>query len=131
MLEEPSNLNFSQKTGHSYLNIKPPELLVACLGATSLSELKPENLSVALREMRHMPSVMNLINAISLTPQARVLMEIAIASVALQCGGLQAFFSGSNALQDYTTDVELLGHPLPVLTNPNQQQRSRTEKVWP
>ena len=78
-----------------------------------------------------MPSVMSLINAISLTPQARVLIERAIASVALQCGGSQAFFSGSNALQDYTTDVELLGHPLPVLTNPNQQQRSRTENVWP
>ena len=30
-----------------------------------------------------------------------------------------------------TTDVELLGHPFPVLTNPNRQQHSRTEPIWP
>ena len=69
--EEQSNFIFSnQKTGHSKLYIKPPELPIACLGATSLSKLKRETLSVALWEMRHMPSVMSLINAMSLTPQA-------------------------------------------------------------
>ena len=41
------------------------------------------------------------------------------------------FFSSVKTLQDYSTDVELMGHPLPVLTNPNHHLNSRTERVWP
>ena len=86
MLEGHSDLISAQKTGLSHLNVKTVDNPVACLGATSIvsvSDVKPENISAALREMRHMPSVMSLINAISLTPQARVLVERALASVAL------------------------------------------------
>ena len=51
--------------------------------------------------------------------------------MAIQCGGAKDFFASNNALQDYTNNVELLGHPLPVLFKPNLQERSRAESIWP
>ena len=76
---------------------------------------------MAIREMKRMPRVVSMFNSMSLTPQARVLLEQAVAAIATQCGGTQAFFANNNALQDYTTDATLLGQPLPVLTKPNKQ----------
>ena len=85
--------------------------------------------SMAIREMKHMPNIVSLFNSMNLTPQARILLEQAVANVAIQCGGANSLFASTNSLQDYTTDVELLGHPLPILTKPNPHQNSRTELI--
>ena len=106
------------------------DLQVALPGATfSLVDpkQKTETLSIALGAMKRMPSMVSMLNSLSLNPQARILLERAVANVAIQCGGTQSFFSSVNTLQDYSTDVELMGHPLPNLTNPNHHLNSRTE----
>ena len=90
-----------------------------------------ETLSLALSAIKRMASMVSMFNSLSLNPQARILLERAVANVAMQCGGTQSFFSSVNTLQDYSTDVELMGHPLPVVTNPNHHLNSRTEQVWP
>ena len=78
-----------------------------------------------------MSGVVSMFNSMSLTPQAQILLEQAVADIATQCGGTQAFFANNNALHDYTTDATLLGHLFHVLTKPNKQQNSRAEPVWP
>ena len=81
---------------------------------------KNKVLSLAIREMKRMPGVVSMFNSMSLTPKARILLKQAVAAIATQCGGAQAFFANNNALQDYTTEATLLGQPLLVLTKPNK-----------
>lgn len=44
--------------------------------------------------------------------------------------GPQAFFTNNNGLQHYTTDIEFIGHILPVLTE-EREMRSGTKQTWP
>ena len=62
-------------------------------------------LSMAIREMKQMPNVVSLFNSMNLTPQGRLLLEQAVAGVAMQCGGAMSLFSSVNSSQDYTTDA--------------------------
>ena len=46
-------------------------------------------------------------------------------------GGAKSLFASVNSLQDYVTDAELLGNPIPILTKPNSHPNPRTEPLWP
>ena len=60
------------------------DLQVAHQGATSLpvAEPKAETLSLTVQEMKRMPSVVSMFNSMNLAPQARILLEQAVANVA-------------------------------------------------
>lgn len=58
------------------------------------------------------------------------MVEHTLAKVATNYDGPQAFFTNNNGLQHYTTDIEFIGHILPVLTE-EREMRSGTKQTWP
>ena len=86
---------------------------------------------MAVREIKQMPNVVSLFTSLNLTRESRLLLEQVVAGVALKVGGAKSLFANVNFLQDYVTDVELIGNPLPVLTKPNSHLNLRTEPQWP
>ena len=53
-----------------------------------------------------MPNVMKMLKSMNLSPQARTMLEQAIASTTIQFGGVQAFFASGNALHDSSTTAK-------------------------
>ena len=55
-----------------------------------------EILSSAINEMKQLPSVINMLKAVNLSPQAQNILEEAIANAALQFGNVKDFFASGH-----------------------------------
>lgn len=59
------------------------------------------------------------------------MLQQALVKVVAKWGSPQVLFMNANTLKDYTTDMEFMGHPLPVITKLNKEKWLRTEPTWP
>lgn len=79
--------------------------------------------------MKKVSVLVNMFDALCLSPASRTLLGRVLAKVAARNECDKTFFQKSDGVKDYLTDVEYLGQPLHVLTKVtkvSKYQRSRT-----
>ena len=77
--------------------------------------------------MKQLPSVMNMLKTMNLSPQAQTMLEQAIANTAIQFGGVQAFFASGNALQDSSATTKKPELSLPAKRKPKQKRHPKAK----
>lgn len=83
-----------------------------------------------IKSLSKMSAMVHMYDAMCFSSDARHALEQALSEFAMRNGGPNSFFVSSNGLKDYITDMEYLGHPLPVLTQVNKEQRAQTNPTW-
>ena len=94
----------------------------------NLEKEEGEKLSSAIQEMKQIPSVMNMLKSMNLSPQAQTMLEQAIANAAIQFGGVQAFFASGNSLHDSPTTAKKPEPSLPTRHKPKQKRHPKAKR---
>ena len=83
----------------------------------------PKNVTYdVIKQMRKFPDLISMFDVLCMSPASRMALEFSLAEIAEKNGGSESFFMNNNGVKDYITDVEFMGHPLPILTKVNQEQ---------
>lgn len=79
-----------------------------------------------IKSLRKFSAMMHMYDAMCFSPATWHALEQVLSEFAMKNGGVNNFFMSLNGLKDYITNVKYLGHPLPLLTRVNKEQRART-----